>query len=40
MQHFLKTAARAAWTRVVSAEFFYEILITVDDLETGLNVSF
>jgi hypothetical protein len=36
----LKAAARAAGTRIVSAKFFYEFLIAMDDPETSLDMGF
>ena len=40
MQHFLKPATRAAWAEIVSAEFFDELLVAMNDAEAALHFRF
>lgn len=40
MQQFLKPAARAAETRIVTPKFFGEFLVAVDDLPSAFDLRF
>ena len=40
MQQFLKSAARVAWARIISAQLLKEFLFAVDYASTALDASF
>jgi hypothetical protein len=39
MQHFLKSAAGAAWTEIIPAQFLEELLLVMDEPETRALLS-
>jgi hypothetical protein len=40
MQHFLKAFVRSAWARIVSAELFDQLFVSMDDANAALYMRF